>query len=432
MNPILYFLYRVLKSLTRACLRIYYPKRYFTNRERLHFDRPAIVVSNHPNTLMDPLNAIEQVPMTVHFLANAGLFKSRFGNWFFNTFYCIPIERPEDTNGKALNNKEAFARCDEFLGKGGCLYIAPEGTSEMERHLRPLKTGTARIALSAENQKGFELGLFIQPVGLTYEAPNYFGSRLIINVGEPLRIKDYQTAYQADPHKAAKQLTKDLTDRIRTLVIDTRNEEEDRLVGHLETILRNSRPVSEPLHFSRTKTLIEQLRQWETMAPSEFQDFTGKVQAYFEKLKETRTDDAALGRPPRPLALHLIGLIIFFPLYLYGLTNNFLAAFIPVWLTRRFNVYVGYNTTVKIMTGLATFPLFYFLQTRLVYWLYDGRTALLYLLSLLPAGFFAWYFHQHQARALRFLRLRRKEEAGNALRELRQEILEKIDNIESK
>ena len=84
------------------------------------------------------------------------------------------------------------------------------------------------------------------------------------------------------------------------------------------------------------------------------------------------------------------------------------------------------------MTGLATFPLFYFLQTRLVYWLYDGRTALLYLLSLLPAGFFAWYFHQHQARVLRFLRLRRKKEAGNALRELRREILEKIDNIESK
>lgn len=425
MNPILYLLYRFLRLVVRTCLNLYY-RRTFINRGGLHFRRPAIVVSNHPNTLLDPLNAVEQSPMTVHFLANASLFSTRLGNWFFNTFFCIPIERPEDTNGRPLNNREAFARCDEFLGKGGCLYIAAEGYSFIERRLRPLKTGTARIALSAENQQGFGLGLSIVPVGLSYEAPHRFGSRITLKVGEPVWIRDYQDAYQADPVNASRTLTADLTERLRELIIDTRDEEEDVLIARLETMLRNERPVAEPLHFSRTRNLIGKLREWADEAPAAYQAFTGKVGAYFEKLRELRTDDAALARPPRPLALQLAGLILFFPFYLYGLTNNFPAAFLPQWLNRKLKLYIGYDSTVKILVGLITFPLFYFLQARLVYALYDGYTALLYLASLLPAGLFAWRYHRHQGRVLNYLRLRRHKPQAAQLRELRAEILEKI------
>ncbi|MCB0569962.1 MAG: 1-acyl-sn-glycerol-3-phosphate acyltransferase [Phaeodactylibacter sp.] len=420
MNPILRLIYQSLKLLVRACFRLYY-RRTIINRSGLHFNRPAILVSNHPNTLMDPLNAAEQVPMIVHFLANAGLFKSRLGNWFFNTFFCIPIERPEDTEGKPLNNRESFARCDAFLGQGGCLYIAPEGYSFVERRLRPLKTGTARIALSAENAKAFELGLCIVPVGLSYEAPQRFGSRVLINVGEPIWAKDYREAYESGSFMAPKMLTADLAERLRALIIDTRDDAEGLLVSRLEQLLRNSRPVPEALHFSRTKALIERLREWHSDRPEQYQAFAEEVAKYFEQLHALRTSDAALARPPRPLALHLAGLVLFFPLYLYGLTNNFLPAYIPLLLTRKLKLYTGYDSTVKILSGLITFPLFYFLQTRLVYGLYDGHTALLYLISLLPAGLFAWHFRRHQGRVLDYLRLRRHKKQAAALRELREE-----------
>jgi glycerol-3-phosphate O-acyltransferase / dihydroxyacetone phosphate acyltransferase len=428
----MYFIYYWLRFTVKVAFWAYFSRRTFINRQGLRFKGPAILVSNHPNTLLDPLNAAEQVPRVVHFLANASLFRGRFQNWFFNTFFCIPIERHQDTQGAPLNNRAAFARCDEFLGKGGCLYIAPEGTSEMERRLRPVRTGTARIGLSAEVRQDFQLGLVIIPVGLTYDAPNRFRSGVTINVGAPIRFKDYEAAYRADSFKTAKQITRELENRLRELVIDTRNPTDDQLVAHLEAMLRHSRPVSAEAHFFRTKALIENLRHWQAEQPVAYAAFAEEVDTYFAQLATAKTDDAALAAPPRPLALQLLALVIFFPLFLYGWINNFLPAALPAALTRRLQLYVGYDSTVKILVGLLTFPLFYFLQTRLVYVLYDGFTAWMYLLSLVPAGLLAWRFRTHQRRVLAYLRLRQHNGQAADWRKMRQHIWEKTDILTPK
>ena len=431
MNPILYLIYHFLKLVTRICFWVYYPRTTVINRQNFRFDRPTILVSNHPNTLLDPLHAAVRVPMIVHFLANASLFNGAFANWFFSTFFCIPVERPQDVDGRALNNQKAFRQASIFLSKGGCLYIAPEGASFKGRRVRPLKTGAARIALSAENLNGFELGLSIMPVGLTYEASNCFHSRLTVNAGEPIWIKDYAALYQKDSFQAARQLTDDLEARLRTLLINTHDEAEDLFINRLEILLRNSKPVAEPVHFARTQYLIGQARAWKGQSPEAFEQLGQQVEAYFSSLKDQRTDDPAVARPPRPLWLHFLGLVILFPVFLHGLAHNFLPAFIPVRLARRLKLDVEYNSTVKILVGLITFPLFYFLQYRLIYWLYDGQTALIYLLTLLPAGLFAWAFFQHQKRVFRYLRFRRSANREK-LRSLRRTIWEKTGNLLAK
>ena len=399
------------------------------NRKRFRLRGPVILVSNHPNTLLDPFHAAVRVPRIVHFLANISLFRSRLGNWFFSTFFCIPVERPEDVNSsRQLNNQKAFRQAAAFLSKGGCLYIAPEGTSFKGRRIRPLKTGTARIALSAESLNDFGLGLSIMPVGLTYEASNYFNSRVTVHAGTPIYIKDFEEAYQEDAFQAARQLTKALESRLRSLVIHTRDEAEDIFIAQLETVLRNSHPLKEKQHFRRTQSLIEKLQAWEQQAPEAYQQFYGQVSQYFGQLKEKRIDDHALSRPLRPFWLHFLGLVVLFPVFLHGLAHNFLAAFIPVWLARRMRLEVEYNATVKIMAGLITFPLFYFLQYKLIHWLYDWQTALIYLCSLLPAGFFSWYFFQHQGRVLRYMRFRRTADKAT-LKAEREAILEKTTNL---
>ncbi|MCB0598312.1 MAG: 1-acyl-sn-glycerol-3-phosphate acyltransferase [Lewinellaceae bacterium] len=431
MNPILYIIYHFLKLVTRICLWLYYPKTTVLNRQNFRFDRPTILVSNHPNTLLDPLHAAVRVPMIVHFLANAGLFKGTFQKWFFSTFFCIPVERPEDVNGRPLNNQNAFRQSSAFLAGGGCLYIAPEGTSFIGRRVRPLKTGAARIALNAESEKGFELGLNIMPVGLTYEASNCFHSRLTIYAGEPIWIKDYQALYQKDTFQAARQLTDDLEETLRSLVIHTRDEEEDLLIARLETLLRNSKPVTEPVHFARTQYLIGQLSDWRERSPQDFEQFRLQVEQYFSQLQEQRTDDQALARPPRPMLLHFAGLVLLFPVFLHGLAHNFLPAFLPVGLARRMKLDVEYNSTLKILAGLIAFPLFYYLQYRLIYWLYDWQTALIYLLTLLPLGLFAWVFFQRQKRVFRYFRFQRSANREK-LRALRLAIWEKTGNLLAK
>lgn len=396
MKGILYVIYQFLKIITRVSLGIFYPDVKVINQERLKFDFPAILVANHPNTLLDALQTAARAQKQVFFLANASLFKTPFQNWFFNTFYCIPIARKQDVNNGRVSNQESFERCNEFLGAGGSLFIAPEGSSFRERRLRTLKTGTARIALSAENARGFQLGLRIVPVGLNYEAPGNFRSGLLINVGDPIDLREFEEQYRADAFKAVKMVTALLEERMRSLIIDTVDDAEDRLVRNLETLLHSDNPVDQEAHFHRTQSLMSKLRDWKEESPADFQSFVASVDEYFRKLDEWELPDRVVVETLeiRNIRWGILALLAGFPFFLYGWVNNFLPAFIPAWLARRLNLSVEYESTVKVVAGLITFPLFYFLQYHLALYFLGNPWALAYLLSLPFSGIFAWEFRK--------------------------------------
>ena len=170
-------IYYILYALVKTGLWVYYRMDTPRGLPEQEPRGPLIVLGNHPNALIDPFMVVSRLVRPVFFLGNASLFKHWFANWFLNTFYTIPIERPKDVGGRPVNNAQAFQRSREHLMKGGALYIAPEGTSEREYRLRPIKTGAARIALNVlqadPNQRvGFLLG------GITYQDHPAFRSRV--------------------------------------------------------------------------------------------------------------------------------------------------------------------------------------------------------------------------------------------------------------
>ena len=380
------FIYKYLKMLAKAALWVYFKKRTIVGKENMQQEGATILISNHPNTLMDPINVAVKTRMYVHFLANAGLFVTKIGNWFFNTFYCIPIKRKEDKPLPYVNNENSFERCNEFLAQGGCLFIAPEGTSWMDRMMRPFKTGTARIAFGAAAEQDFNLDLYIQPVGVTYTAPDRFRSRVFVHIGEPIPIKEYQQEYELDPVAAVKALTEQMEEQIRTMIIDTKDEQEDNLIKRLEEMLQNRHYVDHYHHVKRTQQLIEALRQLKEQDEAAFLQFEENVSHYFEKIQQEATTDIAVARKGKQnWARQLLGL----PLFLYGAINNALPAFLTWQIVKKMKLYIGYNTTAYIILGLILVPLFYTLQTWLVHSFFGWYIAIAYLISLLPAGIFA-------------------------------------------
>jgi 1-acyl-sn-glycerol-3-phosphate acyltransferase len=93
----------------------------------------------------------------------------------------IPIQRKHDTNQKKYNNEQIFQKCFDHLAKGGTILIFPEGTSVHKRILNEIKTGTARIALGAEQANDFRLNLKIVTFGLNYSNPASFRSEVFVN-----------------------------------------------------------------------------------------------------------------------------------------------------------------------------------------------------------------------------------------------------------
>ncbi len=423
------FIYEFLKTIVKIALWIYYRKITVVNGERLQFKGPAIVVSNHPCTLMDPLNVGARAREPFYFLANAGLFKSKFGNWFFNTFYCIPIERMQDTSGKPVNNAAAFARCDAHMVQGGTLFIAPEGDSWMRRHLHKLKTGTVRIAFNSEALHEYNLDLKIVPVGLTYSDPTAFRGEVFINVGEYLYVKDFKENYEKDPIEATKAVTQMLEERLRTLTIDTIDDDEDLFIKQLEEILHNNQPLQPEAAFHRTKKLITALREWKTSEGNDYHNFQQEVNSYFTILKQQNISDDAVVNGGAGLFVKILLPIIGVPIFLYGSINHFLAAGIPflvAWLlVKRLKLYIGYTSTIKYAVGILTVPLFYGLQSECIEKWFSTEVSWWYLLSLPIAGLLAWEYWVLAKRVMKrlsFRFLKDKEE----LKESRERIVSRI------
>ncbi|HVZ73635.1 MAG TPA: lysophospholipid acyltransferase family protein [Polyangia bacterium] len=233
---------RVLLALVRwlaeALVRLYYPARAVEGAERIPAGRPVVFVVNHPNGLLDPLVLRVATGRPARFLAKSTLFGNPFGRLAMDAFGSLPVYRVRDAGARAndvTRNDETFARCRAALARGEALALFPEGTSHSDPQLKPLKTGAARIALSAEREFAdattgeARLRAVIVPVGLFYERKARFRSRVLLVVGEPVETASLLPRYLADERATVDALTDEIRARIGAVVLQA--ETNDLLVG---------------------------------------------------------------------------------------------------------------------------------------------------------------------------------------------------------
>src|SRR5215831_12607093 len=198
--------------LAETLIRLYYPERFVEGAERIPAEGPVIFVLNHPNGLLDPLLLRVATGRPAHFLAKSTLFANPLGRLAMAAFGSIPVYRAREAD--TSRNEESFARCRAELARGAALALFPEGTSHSDPQLRPLKTGAARIALSAEAEAGGRLGLEVLPVGLYYERKAMFRSRVLLVVGERIDVAPLLARYRADERATVDALTDDIRGRL--------------------------------------------------------------------------------------------------------------------------------------------------------------------------------------------------------------------------
>lgn len=388
MSPLQLLIYGFLKILVRLFFRWYYPRTLVLGAEHLHISGPMLVVSNHPNTLIDGLNVAFRADKPLFFLANAGLFRNPLAARALHFLYSIPVERPQDVNGRPLNNEQAFAATTEHLSGGGSIFIAPEGGSEMERRLRPLRTGTARIAFQAEEKHGFDLGVRILPVGLTYAKPHRSGSALIVHAGAPILIREWESAYRQDSRQAVHALTQVLEQRLRELVLDTRDEAEDRLHGRLEEILTIAGDISLQESWVKGQRLLNALRDLGFRDPVAYRTLETQVQHYAKALENLGLEEASFSR----VMLRDAAFALTLPVWVFAWVHHVPVVLGLRALARKVDLFIGYTTTLKWVGALAILPVWYGLLTLVIPVLVPAVPRMTYALALLASGciFAAW------------------------------------------
>ncbi|WP_210463391.1 lysophospholipid acyltransferase family protein [Rufibacter roseolus] len=406
-------LYFLLKTLFRIALRVFFRRFTVNNRHLLFSDGPLIVVSNHPNTLMDPIVTASLMKQNIYFLAKSSFFKPGIQGWLFHRLFMIPVYRREDVGDSGTAQNDAtFAKCYEFLGKGGTLMVFPEGNSFMQRRLRPLKTGTARIGLGAEAQHDFNLGLRIIPVGVNYSDPSRFRSDVFVNVGEPIHVKDFQAAYADDPFKASHVLTDEIKARLESLVIHTETDEEDALARQVEAVYQDQlvkeldlAPSEPQERFLITKGILQSIKYFEARQPERIHYLRAELQNYLQHLESVGLVPDAFKRIPkrREVAWGTVQTILYlflgFPFYLFGVVHNYLPYLLPAKIARMLTKDIEFYAPIMMTIGMFTFPIFYALIGWAVHaWLgFSGWALVAYLVALPVTGFFVLhYWHRIQ------------------------------------
>lgn len=157
-------LFSFLRFLLRLSTKGYFRSIYIKGVEHISDRGPMIIASNHPSAFMDPILLSTNIDRKLFFLTRGDIFKTRFTASLLGMLNMIPVYRKNDSPGPEQRNDVIFQKCFEHLAKGKPILIFPEGTSKTERKLRPIKTGTARIALGAEALHEFKLGVKVIPV----------------------------------------------------------------------------------------------------------------------------------------------------------------------------------------------------------------------------------------------------------------------------
>jgi glycerol-3-phosphate O-acyltransferase/dihydroxyacetone phosphate acyltransferase len=80
---------------------------------------PAIVIANHPSTLMDPLNPALEIRQEMFFPGQLRVIPAPGkANWLLRRLYCIPVKRKEDVMaGELRDNLQAFEQSFEHMEK---------------------------------------------------------------------------------------------------------------------------------------------------------------------------------------------------------------------------------------------------------------------------------------------------------------------------
>jgi 1-acyl-sn-glycerol-3-phosphate acyltransferase len=364
-------LYQLLKAIISFGIRLYYKEIKIENKHYLDDQSPSILIGNHPNTLMDPWIIGYANSSKIYFMAKATFFSSRLKRRFLRGLGMIPINRKNDGAVQGVSNKDSFEACYTLLEKGGRLVIFPEGTSYMERQLRELKTGTARIGLEMEKRTKGKIPLKVIPIGLNYIAGESFRGRVRVQIGKPIELNDYWEAYEKDPGKTAKEVTELFRVALTRVFVNMEDSENEKLVDQLATLFdtrysNQRQDVAESIDFLKeARNRLDELQLTQPWKLAEIKTKTTNLKNILES-KGLQVD--FFDRPfrknmfARQNIQSVLFLITSVPFFIIGFFHHAL----PYWLIGRLlpkiTKEVEYHAPLTVLLGLILYPLYYFLS----------------------------------------------------------------------
>ncbi|MEO2020370.1 MAG: lysophospholipid acyltransferase family protein, partial [Pirellulaceae bacterium] len=335
---------------------------------------PVLFCANHPNSLIDPVLIGITARRPVSFMAKAPLFKTPLLGSVMQALGMVPAYRGQDDARQVKKNTQSLERVVAGLRDGRAMGIFPEGMSTDARQLSLVKSGAARIVLPAFAE-GIE-DLVIVPLGINYESKQRLGSKVWINVGRPISIRQFVAGYETEKGEAAdvaedkvlrRKLTAELERRLKEVVVHLDNSDWDPLLTDLESIVQRARhkpSVSIPA-LMRRKRIADAINHFYQEDVETAEKMMTQVEVYHEKIRRAGLviDDPILNRS-RPVALliflwQLLILVAWFLPALFGMVMNLVPFVVTRAVARRYQDGARTIATWRLAFGIPIYLAWY-------------------------------------------------------------------------
>ncbi|WP_428742489.1 lysophospholipid acyltransferase family protein [Tenacibaculum sp.] len=327
------FIYYFFKFYVRVGLFFYYKKITVIGNKNIPKEGAIVFASNHPNGLLDPLLIATHTKRRTSFLVQAAIFNNPLVASFFDLLGMMPIYRIKD-GIKQLNKNEAiFNKCETLLKDNKALLIFPEGSHNKNRTIRPLSKGFTRIIFKTlDNSPNTQI--HIVPVGITYQNASNFPSKSAINFGTPILANNF---YDKENFNQSAKIIKDqVYSQLKKLSVHIKHDENYNAV--LSSL--NSAQVD----FTQVNTVNSII----------------KKKNYPEKKKRSKNYAFPL------LCLIILNSIV--PFSIWKMISNKVDEF-------------EFIDTFRLSINAFSFPIFYGIQSWVIYLLFNWQIAFIYFIS---------------------------------------------------
>ena len=338
-------LYLLLKNYCRVALWFYFRKWQVHQHEPTP-SGSVVFVANHQNAFLDAVLVGCSSSRHPWFLARANVFQKPWARVVLTWLKMRPVFRFRDGFSTLRKNDEMIEGCVDLLRQGESILIFAEGNHDHRWHLRPLQKGFARIAQAAVKKN---IAVKIVPVGLQYDSLNQAGSRVLVSFGKSISLG---------------------------VTPPTQNEKEqiDLLMAQTSASLQSMMLHIEATHYAHDAHLFSQNRKIKT-------DLVEQLHAD-QQLIRALTSATQTGNSTSITSTHN-NLRWLNPIFLYYAVNHALPRAILQWILKNKVTDEQFIGSLKFAIGMLLVPLFYLLQTGVIYLLsHSPRIALAYLLSL--------------------------------------------------
>lgn len=264
-------LYYFVKITLLLFQRVYFKRIYISGAENIPQDRPVFLASNHSNGFLDGVMVSALlIPKPTRIFVRGDVFKKGWANLILRSLKLIPIFRARDGESRdnLVANNQSFDQLYEEFKKNRVVLIFPEADAQIEKRLRPLKKGMARIITDMQSRGDGSMKVAIVPFGLNYTHYKKHRNEMMLSFGKPVYLSDYQLE-GVNERAALNKLTSDVGEKIKEHMVNIAPGDDDVTESALRIFRANRKEPILKFWFTKRDRLAGEIEITEKIKASE-------------------------------------------------------------------------------------------------------------------------------------------------------------------